>query len=80
MGEEVDSPIIEEVKKEIAPEPAIESEIPADTLKPEVAEDTPVPEVVADIPEPEPERVSIEEPKGAISVVNQPQKIFFSCS
>lgn len=77
MGEEVDSPIIEEAKKEIAPEPAIESEIPADTLKPEVAEDTPVPEVVADIPEPEPERVSIEEPKRAISVVNQPQKKYF---
>ena len=38
MGEEVDSPIIEELK-EIAPEPAIESEIPEDTLKPEVAKD-----------------------------------------
>ena len=77
MGEDVDSPIKEEVKKEIVPEPAIESEIPTDTLKPEVAEDTPEPEVVADIPEPEPERVSIEEPKGAISLVNQPQIKYF---
>ena len=78
MGEGVDSPIKEEVKKEIVPEPAIKSEILTDTLKPEVTtEDIPETEVAADIPEPEPERVSIEEPTGAISVVNQPPKKYF---
>ena len=71
MGEEVDSSIQDEVKKEILPEPAIVSEIPADTLEPEVTADTPEPEVVVDIPEPEPDRVLKEEPTGAISEVNQ---------